>query len=243
MQAVGAVVFTLILDSERIGNRRTRGMVAIVTMGTIISAGWIGLCLWLVQHPLDFTNLPNWDWTDSEYAGLCVINLVLGMNMVIVSIRLNPRIPFHPPFFFGPDPRQAVTDCPNLASQYQLVCQWVIAALTNDPQALARYAGLAKGGLAGGLASAFGTEAAGLAQTSVLAYCFSLQFAGLFCMMLVCWKCVSPTNYLSEDTVIVPLSFEKAHPHGESSELEIEAISVNSQKAANSAVARPMSNT
>lgn len=90
-----------------------------------------------------------------------------------------------------------------------MVCQWVVASLTNDPQRLARYAGFAKGGLAGGLAAAFGTEAGGLTQLNVLAFCFSLQFAGLFCLLGVCWKCVQPTNYFKEETVIIPVAVEK----------------------------------
>jgi len=93
-----------------------------------------------------------------------------------------------------------------------MVCQWLIAALSNDARRLARYAGIAKGGLAGGLAAVFGMEAAALPQLKVLAFSFSLQFTGLFCMLGVCWKCVQPTNYFKEDTVIVPLAIAlKAH--------------------------------
>lgn len=95
--------------------------------------------------------------------------------------------------------------------QYQMVCQWIIASLTNEPQRLARYAGFAKGGLAGGLAAAFGTEAGGLTQLNVLAFCFSLQFFGLFCMLLICCKCVQSTNYFKEEMVIAPISVERAH--------------------------------
>jgi MFS family permease len=88
---------------------------------------------------------------------------------------------------------------------YQVVVQWIVAALTNDPEQLARYAGFAKGCLAGGLCAAFGTEAAGtLTQSYVTAFIFSLQGVGLVCMVIVCWFGVRPTNYGLEETVIVP---------------------------------------
>ena len=53
--------------------------------------------------------------------------------------------------------------------------------------------------LAGGIATSFGTEAAGLSQLKVIAYNFSLQAAGLVCMAFVAWKCVTVTNYLKDD--------------------------------------------
>lgn len=85
MQLVGASVFIVLLDYEKIGNRRTRGMVSIITMGTIITAGWVGLCIWLYVNPYDALDPPSWDWTNKEFAGFCVLNLIFGSNMVIVS--------------------------------------------------------------------------------------------------------------------------------------------------------------
>ena len=92
MQAVGAIGISFLLDSERIGARRVRGLVSIVTMGSIIVAGWIGLTVWLYNHPLDPLNPPTWDWTDSQFGGFFVINLIFGLNMVIVSFRLFPPL-------------------------------------------------------------------------------------------------------------------------------------------------------
>lgn len=63
--------------------------------------------------------------------------------------------------------------------QYQVTVQWIIATFTNDPEQLARLAGMVKGVLAGGVAASFGTEAAGLTQLHVVAYNFSIQAAGL----------------------------------------------------------------
>lgn len=33
----------VLLDNEKIGNRRTRGLIGISVMGTVTTAGWIGL--------------------------------------------------------------------------------------------------------------------------------------------------------------------------------------------------------
>ncbi|KAL8990143.1 MAG: hypothetical protein Q9169_008198 [Polycauliona sp. 2 TL-2023] len=87
---------------------------------------------------------------------------------------------------------------------YQVTVQWIISSFTNDPEKLARLAGLVKGVLAGGLAAAFGTEAAGIPQLHVVAYTFTVQAVGLVLMAAVTWKCVTPTNYMKEENVIAP---------------------------------------
>ncbi|CAI6287886.1 unnamed protein product [Periconia digitata] len=88
---------------------------------------------------------------------------------------------------------------------YQVVVQWIVAALTNDPKTLARYAGFAKGCLAGGLCATFGTEAAGtLTQMDVTAFCLCLQGVGLICMFVVCWFGVKDTNYGLEEGSVLP---------------------------------------
>ncbi|KAL9034731.1 MAG: hypothetical protein Q9180_005246 [Flavoplaca navasiana] len=87
---------------------------------------------------------------------------------------------------------------------YQVTVQWIISSFTNDPDTLARLAGLVKGVLAGGVAAAFGTEAAGLPQKHVVAYTFTVQAVGLVLMAAVTWKCVTPTNYPKEENVIPP---------------------------------------
>ncbi|PVI01815.1 MFS general substrate transporter [Periconia macrospinosa] len=85
---------------------------------------------------------------------------------------------------------------------YQVVVQWIVAALSNDPETLARYAGFSKGCLAGGLCAIFGTEAAGtLTQMDVTAFCFVLQGTGLVCMICVCWFGVKDTKEDSDDGI------------------------------------------
>ena len=85
-----------------------------------------------------------------------------------------------------------------------MTVQWIISSFTNDPEQLARLAGLVKGVLAGGVAAAFGTEAAGLTQLHVIAYNFTIQAVGLVLMAVVAWMCVTATNYRKEENVIPP---------------------------------------
>ncbi|KAH8422534.1 uncharacterized protein LDX57_000288 [Aspergillus melleus] len=170
LQAVGAVGTMALLDSRRIGTRRARGLLSIAVMGLFTLGLWIGLCVWLSQHPINLTNPPLWDWTDGPFGGFIVLTLLFGINMVA----------------------------------YQVVVQWIVASLSNDPETLARFAGFAKGCLAGGLCATFGTEAAGLDQIYVVAWTFSLQGVGLLCMVFVTWFCVRPTNYGQEEKVVVP---------------------------------------
>lgn len=85
-----------------------------------------------------------------------------------------------------------------------MIVQWIISTFTNDPEQLARLAGLVKGVLAGGVAAAFGTEAAGLTQLNVIAYNFTVQAVGLVLMGFIAWKCVNATNYHKEENVIPP---------------------------------------
>ena len=90
-----------------------------------------------------------------------------------------------------------------------MLVQWIISALTNEPEELARFAGMAKGVLAGGIAASFGTEAAQLTQLRIVAYNFTLQAVGLLCMIYVCWRCVTATNYRLEPSTIPPAKAEK----------------------------------
>lgn len=78
--------------------------------------------------------------------------------------------------------------------------QWIISSFTNDPEHLARLAGLVKGVLAGGVAAAFGTEAAGLTQLQVVAYNFTVQAVGLVLMAVMAWTCVTTTSCTTEES-------------------------------------------
>lgn len=82
--------------------------------------------------------------------------------------------------------------------------QWIISSFTNDPEHLARLAGLVKGVLAGGVAAAFGTEAAGLTQLHVVAYNFTIQAVGLVLMAVMAGTCVTTTSCTTEESVSPP---------------------------------------
>ena len=159
-----------------------------MAVGVVVIAGWIGITVWLYRNPLDPLNPPLFDWTDGPFGGFFVLTLIFGMNLVAVS----RSFPLH-------------RICcrlhrSRLLYQYQVTAQWILATFTNNPEELARLAGLAKGVLAGGIATSFGTEAAGLPQLKVVAYNFSLQAIGLVCMAFVAWKCVTVTNYSIGDS-------------------------------------------
>jgi hypothetical protein len=82
---LGAYGISCLLDSKHLGGRKRRGLISTAVMGIIILGGWAGLTAWLYKHPYDPLNPTNWDWSDSAYGSFCVINLIFGANMVIVS--------------------------------------------------------------------------------------------------------------------------------------------------------------
>lgn len=85
MQAIGAIGIGLLLDSKKIGSRRTRGLVSIAVVAAIIVPGWIGLTVWLYRNPLNILSPPELDWKDGPFGGFFVLNLIFGLNLVIVS--------------------------------------------------------------------------------------------------------------------------------------------------------------
>ena len=89
MQIVGAAFIGVLLDNKRIGTRRTRGFVSLAAVSVIVLAGWIGITIWLYNNPLDPLNPPLYDWTDGPFGGFFVLNLLFGMNLVIVSPTLR----------------------------------------------------------------------------------------------------------------------------------------------------------
>ena len=85
MQIIGAVGIGTLLDNRKVPNRRTRGLISILVVAIIIVAGWVGLTVWLYKNPLDPLNPPLIDWTDERFGGFFVLNLIFGMNLVIVG--------------------------------------------------------------------------------------------------------------------------------------------------------------
>ena len=58
--------------------------------------------------------------------------------------------------------------------------------------------------MAGGVAAAFGTEAAGLTQLQVVAYNFTVQAVGLVFMAVMAWTCVTATSCTTKESVSPP---------------------------------------
>ena len=85
MQIIGAVGIGILLDNRKVPSRRTRGFISILVVAIIIVAGWVGLTVWLYKNPLDPLDQPLIDWTDERFGGFFVLNLIFGMNLVIVS--------------------------------------------------------------------------------------------------------------------------------------------------------------
>ena len=85
MQIIGAVGIGILLDNRKVPSRRTRGLFSILVVAIIIVAGWVGLTVWLYKNHLDPLNPPLIDWTDERFGGFFVLNLIFGMNLVIVS--------------------------------------------------------------------------------------------------------------------------------------------------------------
>lgn len=85
MQVVGAIWIAFMLDNRKISSRRTRGFTSVAAVVIVTLAGWIGLTIWLYKNPMDLLNPPLFDWTDGPFGGFFVLNLIFGMNMVVVS--------------------------------------------------------------------------------------------------------------------------------------------------------------
>ncbi|KAL9011860.1 MAG: hypothetical protein Q9173_003335 [Seirophora scorigena] len=135
--------------------------------------------------------------------------VVAGWAGLTAWLYQNPLDPLDPPLFDWKDGPFGGFLVLNLIFGvmmvvYQVVVQWIISTFTNDPEQLARLAGLVKGVLASGVAAAFGTEAAGLTQLNASAYNFTVQAVGLVLMGFIAWKCVNATNYHKEENVIPP---------------------------------------
>lgn len=86
MQIVGATWIGLMLDNAKISSQRTRGLVSVAAVAIVVIPSWIGLTVWLYKNPMDLLNPPLFDWTDGPFGGFFFLNLLFGMDMVIVSV-------------------------------------------------------------------------------------------------------------------------------------------------------------
>ncbi|KAL8956965.1 MAG: hypothetical protein Q9193_005645 [Seirophora villosa] len=184
-------------------NIRTRSLNSVMfNFMQVVGAIWIGLML-------DNKKIRSRRTRGLITVAAVALLVVAGWAGLTAWLYINPLDPLDPPLFDWKDGPFGGFFVLNLIFGvmmvvYQVVVQWIISTFTNDPEQLARLAGLVKGVLAGGVAAAFGTEAAGLTQLNVIAYNFTVQAVGLVLMGFIAWKCVNATNYHKEENVIPP---------------------------------------
>lgn len=92
---------------------------------------------------------------------------------------------------------------------FQIVVQWTLSALTNDPVLCARYAGAFRGTVSFGMCIAFTLDAKAVSykvQIIIQLAVYALALASLYYVILVY---VKETNYFAEENVIVPVAVEE----------------------------------
>jgi hypothetical protein len=85
----------------------------------------------------------------------------------------------------------------------------VITALTNDPERLARMAGVFRGMTAFGMMFSFIIDGNGGSYIGQLIFQFVCYFVGIIFLYVVTVKWVTNSNYFSESSVIVPEHVKK----------------------------------
>ncbi|KIW67908.1 hypothetical protein PV04_07123 [Phialophora macrospora] len=92
---------------------------------------------------------------------------------------------------------------------FQIVVQWVLSALTNDPVLCARYAGAFRGTVSLGMCIAFTLDAKAVSYKNQIIIQLCIYALALCSLYYVIFKYVKETNYFAEENVIVPVSFEE----------------------------------
>ena len=92
---------------------------------------------------------------------------------------------------------------------YQIIVQWILGSLSNDPTLCARYAGAFKGTVSLGMCISFTVDGQNVNYRNQVIYELALYVFGLLCLYWVIYFYVNETNYFLEDSVIVPANFEK----------------------------------
>lgn len=89
-------------------------------------------------------------------------------------------------------------------ASYVVVAQWVMAAMSNDPDKLAFYAGFSKGTASLGLCVSFVFDVKSVTYFTQTIIQFVLYGIGTIVMFAVVYAFVKETNYFEEENVIVP---------------------------------------
>ncbi|EXJ79410.1 hypothetical protein A1O3_08912 [Capronia epimyces CBS 606.96] len=92
---------------------------------------------------------------------------------------------------------------------FQVVVEWILSALTNEPSTLAQFAGMVKGTSSLGMCISFVVAAQKVPTVGQLSLQFSLYVLGIAGLFWVLFFHVKETNYFIEETVIVPRHVEE----------------------------------
>lgn len=98
------------------------------------------------------------------------------------------------------------------AAQYgmfQNLVLWILGTLSNDPAKSGAMAGLFVGLLSAGTAVSFGVDATAPPYENENAAWFSMATLCWPILTYIAWTCVKDTNYLEEDSVVVPIHMRK----------------------------------
>ncbi len=93
---------------------------------------------------------------------------------------------------------------------FQILVQWTLASLTNEPRLCARYAGAFKGTVSLGMCVSFVVDSQGMSHRNQAIMQLVLYSAGIICLVYVITMYVKETNYLDEVDVVIPEVVEKA---------------------------------
>lgn len=93
---------------------------------------------------------------------------------------------------------------------FQIVVQWTLSCLTNEPSLCARYAGAFKGTVSLGMCISFIVDSQGVSYLHQAIMQLVLYSVGLGCLVYVISVYVKETNYLDEATVIIPEAVENS---------------------------------
>ncbi|KAG0649923.1 hypothetical protein D0Z07_4073 [Hyphodiscus hymeniophilus] len=94
-------------------------------------------------------------------------------------------------------------------SCFQIIVQWVLASLSNDPVLCARYAGTFKGTVSLGMCIAFTLDAQTVSYKTQVIIQLVIYAVALCSMYYVLFYYVQDTNYFMEENVIVPVEVEQ----------------------------------
>ncbi|OJI99848.1 hypothetical protein ASPVEDRAFT_81437 [Aspergillus versicolor CBS 583.65] len=103
---------------------------------------------------------------------------------------------------------------------FQIMVQWTLAALTNDPALCARYAGAFKGTVSLGMCVSFTVDSQGMQIRDQVILQLVLYVAGVVSLGWVVVGYVKQTNYFVEEGVIVPVEEEEEEEEEEEGKKE-----------------------